>query len=195
MDRLVFVTNNPHKLEEVKEIIEGENLYSIKIISLGDIGCTEEIAETSSTLEGNASQKAFYIYNKYGVDCFADDTGLEVEALDGKPGVYSARYAGEEKDADKNMNKVLDRLSKSINKKARFRTVISLIINGKEKIFEGIVNGVIINEKRGKQGFGYDPVFLPEGYTQTLAEMPLELKNKISHRFHAVRRMIGYLKR
>ena len=195
MDRLVFVTNNPHKLEEVKDIIEDENLYSFKLISLGEIGCAEEIEETSSTLEGNASQKANYIYNKYGVDCFADDTGLEVEALNGEPGVYSARYAGEEKDADKNMNKVLGRLSKSINKKARFRTVISLIINGEEKIFEGIVNGVIINEKRGKQGFGYDPVFLPEGYTQTLAEMPLELKNKISHRFHAVRRMIAYLKR
>lgn len=195
MNRLVFVTNNPHKLEEVKDIIEDENLYSIKLISLGDISCTEEIAETSSTLEGNASQKANYIYNKYGVDCFADDTGLEVQALDGKPGVYSARYAGEEKDADKNMNKVLDQLRTSTNKKARFRTVISLIVNGDEKIFEGIVNGVIIKEKRGKKGFGYDPVFLPEGYTQTLAEMPLEQKNKISHRFHAIRKMIGYLKR
>lgn len=195
MDRLVFVTNNPHKLEEVKEIIEGENLYSIKLLSLADIGCTEEIAETSPTLEGNASQKAFYIYNKYGVDCFADDTGLEVEALDGKPGVYSARYAGEDKDADKNMNKVLDQLEDSINKKARFRTVISLIIDGDEKIFEGVVNGVIIKEKRGKKGFGYDPVFLPDGYTQTLAEMPFEQKNKISHRFHAMRRMIGYLKK
>jgi len=195
MDRLVFVTNNLHKLEEVKEIIEAENLYSFKLISLGELGCTEEIAETSSTLEGNASQKANYIHNKYGIDCFADDTGLEVEALDGEPGVYSARYAGEEKDADKNMNKVLDRLGNSLNKKARFRTVISLIINGEEKIFEGIVNGVILNEKRGKKGFGYDPVFLPEGYTQTLAEMPLELKNKISHRFHAVQRMIEYLKR
>ncbi len=195
MDRLVFVTNNPHKLEEVKEIIEGENLYSIKLLSLADIGCTEEIAETSPTLEGNASQKAFYIYNKYGVDCFADDTGLEVEALDGKPGVYSARYAGEDKDADKNMNKVLDQLEDSINKKARFRTVISLIIDGNEKIFEGVVNGVIIKEKRGKKGFGYDPVFLPDGYTQTLAEMPFEQKNKISHRFHAMRRMIGYLKK
>ncbi len=195
MNRLVFVTNNPHKLEEVKDIIEDENLYSIKLISLDDIGCTEEIAETSLTLEGNASQKANYIYNKYGVDCFADDTGLEVEALAGEPGVYSARYAGEDKDADKNMNKVLDRLGNSTNKKARFRTVISLIVNGDEKIFEGIVNGVIIKEKRGKKGFGYDPVFLPDGYTQTLAEMPLEQKNKISHRFHAIRKMIGYLKR
>ncbi len=187
---LVFATNNKHKLEEIQAILSG----SIKLLSLKDIGCIEDIPEDRPTLEGNASQKAFYVYNNYGYNCFADDTGLEIDALNGEPGVFSAHYAGEEKNAEANMNKVLNKLTKIKNRKARFRTVISLVIDGSEKQFEGIVEGTILSGKRGGSGFGYDPVFLPTGYSETFAEMNLTAKNKISHRARAVEKLALYLK-
>jgi len=186
---LVFATNNPHKLEEIKKAV-GENF---KILSLADINCTDEIPETADTLEGNASQKSFYIYNKYGKNCFADDTGLEIEALDGKPGVYSARYAGPGHDHEKNMDKVLSELKDVKNRKARFRTVISLLLNGEETFFEGIVNGTILSERHGGKGFGYDPIFQPDGYNKSFAMMDLDEKNEISHRGRAVRKLVKYL--
>ncbi|VAW12255.1 Nucleoside 5-triphosphatase RdgB (dHAPTP, dITP, XTP-specific) [hydrothermal vent metagenome] len=187
--KLVFATNNPHKLHEIQNILGDD----FEIISLQDIGCHEEIPEEQPTLEGNASQKAFYVYNNYGYNCFADDTGLEIEALNNEPGVYSARYAGEGKNPEDNMNKVLHKLAKIKNRKARFRTVISLVVNGKETQFEGIVNGHILNEKRGQGGFGYDPAFQPDGYDQTFAEMGMEEKNRISHRGKAVKKLVEYL--
>jgi XTP/dITP diphosphohydrolase len=187
---LVFATNNNHKLEELQAIL-GKHF---KLLSLKDIGCNEDIPEDQDTLEGNASQKAFYVYNKYGLNCFADDTGLEIEALNGEPGVYSARYAGEEKSALANMNKVLDKMAKIKDRNARFRTVISLVTGGLEKQFEGIVEGEILSEKRGKSGFGYDPIFQPNGFSQTFAEMNMEDKNKISHRGRAVEKLVHYLK-
>ncbi|WP_167617038.1 non-canonical purine NTP diphosphatase [Maribellus sediminis] len=187
---LVFATNNQHKLKELQAILGNE----FHLLSLKDIGCDEDIPEEQPTLEGNASQKAFYIFDKYGYNCFADDTGLEIEALNGEPGVYSARYAGEEKSAEANMKKVLEKMAKINQRNARFRTVISLIINGEEKLFEGIVNGEILKEKRGNSGFGYDPVFLPEGKEQSFAEMDLAEKNKISHRGRAVQKLVEYLK-
>ncbi|MCD4730501.1 MAG: non-canonical purine NTP pyrophosphatase, partial [Bacteroidales bacterium] len=159
MIELVFATNNPHKLEEIRAAV-GD---SIKILSLKEIGCLDDIPETAPTLEGNASQKAQFIYQKFGLNCFADDTGLEVEAFDGRPGVYSARYAGPGHDHEKNMDKVLSELEDQQNRKARFRTVISLILDIKEYFFEGIVNGEILKERQGKMGFGYDPIFQPEG--------------------------------
>ncbi|MCK4407191.1 MAG: non-canonical purine NTP diphosphatase [Bacteroidales bacterium] len=189
MKKLIFATNNQHKLEEVSHLIKD----NYKILSLKDINCFEEIPETSDTIKGNASQKSHYIFDKFGIDCFADDTGLEIEVLDGRPGVYSARYAGEEHNFEKNMNKVLAEMRELTNRKARFKTVISLIINGEEIFFKGIINGVILNEKRGKKGFGYDPIFQPIGYNLTFAEMPLEEKNKISHRAIAVRYLVNYL--
>lgn len=188
--KLVFATNNQHKLEELQAMLGDE----IKLLSLKDIGCTEEIPEEQATLEGNALQKSAYIFEKYGLSCFADDTGLEIEALNGEPGVYSARYAGEEKSAEANMNKVLEKLSKINMRKARFRTVISLIINGEENQFEGIVEGEIISEKRGDSGFGYDPIFKPLGFDTTFAEMNLKDKNEISHRGRAVKKLVHYLK-
>ncbi|WP_167611047.1 non-canonical purine NTP diphosphatase [Maribellus sediminis] len=187
---LVFATNNQHKLKELQAILGNE----FRLLSLKDIGCDEDIPEEQPTLEGNASQKSFYIFDKYGYNCFADDTGLEIEALNGEPGVYSARYAGEEKSAEANMKKVLEKMAKINQRNARFRTVISLIINGEEKLFEGIVNGEILTEKRGNSGFGYDPVFLPEGKEQSFAEMDLAEKNKISHRGRAVQKLVEYLK-
>jgi len=187
---LVFATNNRHKLEELQAIIGNK----IKLLSLKDIGCTDEIPEDHPTLEGNASQKAFYVYNKFGYNCFADDTGLEIEALNGEPGVYSARYAGEEKSAEANMNKVLDKLAKIKDRKARFRTVISLVIHGAENQFEGVVEGEILTEKRGFSGFGYDPIFQANGFSQTFAEMDLGEKNKISHRGRAVEKLVVHLK-
>lgn len=187
---LVFVTNNSHKINEIKNIIGKE----IEISGLKDIGFSGDIAEDCDTLEGNASQKAFFIYNKYHCDCFADDTGLEIEALDGRPGVYSARYAGEKCDFDDNMNKVLDELKGIENRKARFRTIISLIINGNEILFEGIINGKILKEKSGIKGFGYDPIFQPDAYNISFAEMNLDEKNKISHRGLATQKLIDYLK-
>jgi XTP/dITP diphosphohydrolase len=189
MKKLIFATNNQHKLEEVSHLIKG----NYKILSLKDINCFEEIPETSDTIKGNASQKSHYIYDKFGIDCFADDTGLEIEALDGRPGVYSARYAGEEHNFEKNMNKVLAEMNGITNRKARFKTVISLILNGKENFFEGIIYGIILTEKRGQEGFGYDPIFQPIGYNLAFAEMPLEEKNKISHRAIAIQNLVNYL--
>ncbi len=186
---LVFATNNKHKLEELQAIL-GDR---IKLLSLNDIGCDEEIPEEQPTLEGNARQKSMYIFEKFNYPCFADDTGLEIEALNGEPGVYSARYAGEEKSAEANMIKVLAKMAKINNRNARFRTVISLIINGNEKQFEGIVEGKILEEKRGNSGFGYDPIFQPAGFDQTFAEMKLDDKNKISHRGRAVEKLVKYL--
>jgi len=190
MMELVFATNNRHKLDEIQAIL-GDR---IKLLSLKDIGCNEEIPEEQETLEGNAAQKAFYVYNKFAYNCFADDTGLEIEALNGEPGVYSARYAGEERSAEANMDKVLAGLFKINNRNARFRTVISLVIDGTETQFEGVVDGKILNEKRGKSGFGYDPIFQPTGFSETFAEMNLTDKNKISHRGRAVEKLIQYLK-
>jgi len=187
---LVFATNNKHKVDELQAIL-GDR---IKLLSLKEIGCDEDIPEEQETLEGNASQKAFYIYNKFGKNCFADDTGLEIEALNGEQGFYSGWYEGEEKSAEANMDKVLAGLIKINNRNARFRTVISLVINGNETQFEGVVEGKILDEKLGKSGFGYDPIFQPKGFTQTFAEMNLTDKNKISHRGKAVEKLIRYLK-
>lgn len=186
---LVFATNNPHKLEELQSILG----HHFKLLSLADIGCTEDIPEEQPTLEGNASQKAFYIFDKYGFNCFADDTGLEIEALNNEPGVYSARYAGEEKNSQANMDKVLKNLFKINHRKARFRTVISLVIDGNEHQFEGIVEGSIQREKTGSSGFGYDPIFQPSGFNKSFAEMNLAEKNKISHRGRAVEKLVHYL--
>jgi len=189
MKKLVFATNNKHKLQEIRSILDGK----IEILSLQDIGCLADIPETGETLEENARIKAFFVHSQYGMDCFADDTGLEIEALDGRPGVHSARYAGEECIAGNNIEKVLRELQGQSNRHARFRTVICLIENGEENYFEGIVEGNIIDEKRGQDGFGYDPVFVPEGYQTTFAEMPLGEKNKISHRGHATAKLIAWL--
>ncbi|MGQ1788269.1 MULTISPECIES: non-canonical purine NTP diphosphatase [unclassified Saccharicrinis] len=188
--KLVFATNNLNKLEELQHILGS----SIELKSLDDIGCNTEIPETGMTLEENATQKSRFIYDTYHLDCFADDTGLEIEALNGEPGVYSARYAGKEKDAVKNMRKVLDRMTGIKNRKSRFRTVISLIIDGTEHQFEGIVNGTIKRNESGSKGFGYDPIFVPEGYDISFAEMELTEKNKISHRARAVVKLVDFLK-
>ncbi|HPR32980.1 MAG TPA: non-canonical purine NTP diphosphatase, partial [Prolixibacteraceae bacterium] len=187
--KLVFATNNKHKLEEIRELLN----RNFELLSLADIGCTVEIPEDQDTLEGNASQKSHYIYENYGYSCFADDTGLEVEALNNAPGVHSARYAGPQRNARDNTQKLLSRLHKIKNRNARFRTVISLVIDGKEILFEGVVNGTILEHEKGEQGFGYDPVFQPDGYTLSFAEMDLNEKNKISHRGHAFRKMTDYL--
>ena len=189
MKDLVFATNNPNKLKEIRQII-GDRF---NILSLEDIKCFEEIDETADTLEGNALIKAQYIKDKYGFDCFADDTGLEVEALDNAPGVYSARYAGEEKDPKQNMKKLIAELSGKDNRKARFRTVIALILNGETELFEGIVEGRITEQESGNEGFGYDPIFVSEDYTVTFAEMSSADKNKISHRERAVAKLINHL--
>ncbi len=185
----VIATNNAHKLKEIIHII-GDNFV---IHSLADINCQEEIPETADTLEGNALQKARYIHSHYGLDCFADDTGLEVEALNNAPGVYSARYAGPGHDSEANMNKLLHELQGKQNRKARFRTVIALIMDGKEYLFEGIINGNITQEKKGDSGFGYDPIFQPDGYEQTFAELGDDIKNKISHRALAVHKLAEFL--
>lgn len=189
MKKFVFATNNAHKLEEVKAIIGTK----IEILGLKDIGCQADIPETADTLEGNALLKARFVYNKYGCDCFADDTGLEVEALDGAPGVYSARYAGEGHNSEANMRKLLHELEGADNRRARFRTVFALILNGKEHLFEGIVNGQIAPSRRGTAGFGYDPVFIPDGQALTFAEMDSALKNSISHRALAVKKLCKFL--
>ena len=188
--KLVFATNNAHKLEEIAAIL-GEK---IELLSLKDIECTADIPETANTLEGNATQKAEYIYQQYGLDCFADDTGLEVEALDGAPGVFSARYAGEGHNSEDNMQKLLQNLQGVTNRKAQFRTVICLIWDDKKYLFEGICKGEIIEEKRGNAGFGYDPIFVPEGYDQTFAELGNDIKNSISHRAKAVELLCNFLK-
>ena len=188
--KLVFATNNRHKLYEVRAIVGDK----VEVLSLNDIGCHDDIPETADTLQGNALIKARYIYEKFGVDCFADDTGLEVEALDGAPGVYSARYAGEECDSEANMQKLLHNLTGKSNRNAQFRTVIALIIKGEEKLFNGIVKGTITEEKRGDSGFGYDPVFVPEGFSESFAQMSGDMKNSISHRYRATRELSNYLK-
>lgn len=188
--KIVFATNNKNKVKEIKALLPKD----IEILSLKDIGCTEDIEETENTIEGNARLKADYITKNYGYDCFADDTGLEVDALGGKPGVFSARYAGEDGNAGRNIEKLLSELQGQENRSARFRTVISLIIKGKAVHFEGIVEGAIIHERRGADGFGYDPVFLPDGYDKTFAEMDLGLKNSISHRGRAMRKLIEHLR-
>ena len=208
MNKIVFATNNQHKLEEIRSILGDD----FEVLSLSDIGCHEDIPETSDTLEGNATQKAQYVFDKYGYDCFADDTGLEVDALGGEPGIYSARYAaldGDDSishDSEANMAKLLRKLEGVENRKARFRTVIALITTkdnspsliGREGVglllFEGIVNGSIISERRGGEGFGYDPIFQPEGYDKTFAELGSEIKNHISHRARAVEKLAHYLK-
>ncbi|MBK6347935.1 MAG: non-canonical purine NTP diphosphatase [Bacteroidales bacterium] len=190
MKSIVFATNNAHKIAEIQDILSDD----IKIIPLSEIGCTEDIPETSLTIEGNASQKAHYVNDKYKVDCFADDTGLEVDALGGKPGVNSARYAGPGHDFEANVTKLLKDLNGQLSRRARFRTVISLVTDDNETLFDGVINGIIINERRGSKGFGYDPVFIPDGYQQTFAEMSPELKNTISHRAIATRKLIKYLK-
>ncbi|MDR1724708.1 MAG: non-canonical purine NTP diphosphatase [Tannerella sp.] len=190
MKTIVFATNNSHKLDEVRAIVSD----SIEIVGLKDIGCNDDIAETADTLEGNALLKARYVKERFGYDCFADDTGLEVEALGGEPGVRSARYAGDAHDSEANIVKLLKALEGATNRKARFRTVISLIINGEEKFFEGIVEGRIIEEKRGKSGFGYDPVFIPDGYDETFAQLGADIKNGISHRAVASGKLAEYLK-
>jgi len=187
--KIVFATNNQHKLKELQQILS----MKFELLSLDDMKCFEEIPETSSTIEGNSMQKAEYVYNKFKMDCFADDTGLEIEALDGRPGVNSARYAGDERDMDKNIEKVFSELENANNRNARFKTVISLFLNGKKHQFEGIVNGKIIKDKKGQSGFGYDPVFVPNGYDITFAEMDAELKNKISHRGIAVQKLLRFL--
>ena len=189
MENIVFATNNTHKLEEVRAIL-GD---SLQILSLQDIGCLEDIPETADTLEGNALLKAEYVYEHYGYDCFADDTGLEVETLDNAPGIYSARYAGPQKSDRDNMEKLLFKLTKKSSRSARFRTVIALIKEGKQYLFEGIVRGKIIEELRGDAGFGYDPIFMPEGYEQTFAELGNKIKNTISHRAEAVIKLKNFL--
>lgn len=187
--KLVFATNNQHKLQELNHLLGN----SFELLSLDEIGCREEIPENQETIEGNASEKSFYIYNKYGFNCFADDTGLEIDALNGEPGVYSARYAGEEKSPEKNIELVLQKLAKINNRKARFKTVISLVIDGREIQFEGLVSGEILEEKRGTTGFGYDPIFKPDESPFSFAEMTMEEKGKISHRGRAVQKLVEYL--
>lgn len=187
--KLVFATNNQHKLDEVRKVVTGD----FEIVSLSEIDCHDDIPETADTLEGNALQKARYIKEHFGYDCFADDTGLEVEALNNAPGIYSARYAGPEHDSEANMNKLLQKMKDKENRKAQFRTAIALILNGKEYLFEGIVRGSIITEKRGNSGFGYDPIFVPENYTETFAELGNDIKNQISHRAEAVKKLIEFL--
>ncbi|MFV0289824.1 MAG: non-canonical purine NTP diphosphatase [Mangrovibacterium sp.] len=190
MMKLVFATNNLNKLREVQAMLP----ESIELLSLADIDCKEDIPETQPTIEGNALQKARYIYQNYHYNCFADDTGLEIDALDGEPGVYSARYAGEAKNSDANMQKVLDNLQLQTNRKAQFKTIFALIIDGEEQLFEGIVRGEILEKRTGTLGFGYDPIFQAENTNQSFAEMSLDLKNKISHRAIATQKLVAYLK-
>lgn len=190
MKKLVFATNNPHKLEEIRAILGSK----LEILSLADIGCDADIPETAETLEGNALIKAHYVYDNYKLDCFADDTGLEVDALHGLPGVHTARYAYPDRhDPEANMIKLLEALRENNDRNARFRTVIALIEKGKEHLFEGVVEGVIAREKSGTQGFGYDPVFIPEGDSKTFAELGEDIKNTISHRARAVQKLAEYL--
>ena len=187
--KLVFATNNLHKLEEVSAILGNQ----IELLSLNDINCHVDIPETADTLEGNALLKSRFIYENYGMNCFADDTGLEVEALEGAPGVYSARYAGDGHNSEANMIKLLDNLKEKKNRKAQFRTAISLIIDEKEYLFEGIIKGEIGTIKKGDSGFGYDPIFVPEGYNETFAELGSDIKNKISHRALAINKLCEFL--
>jgi XTP/dITP diphosphohydrolase len=189
--KLVFATNNLNKLAEIRMLVPS----SIEILSLKDIKCNEELPETSDNIEDNSSQKAYFVYDNYGYNCFADDTGLEIEALDGRPGVYSARYAGEDCVSEDNMQKVLGEMQGEDNRDACFRTIISLVIDGKEFQFEGQVDGQIIPEKWGDKGFGYDPIFLPDGFEESFAQMSVQRKNEISHRGLAVKQLIEFLKK
>jgi XTP/dITP diphosphohydrolase len=188
--KLVFATNNKNKILEVQQLLP----ESIEIISLESIGCFEEIPETADTIEENAILKANYITHNYGYDCFADDTGLEVDALNGAPGVFSARYAGEQRNSDDNMNKLLEALDNNPNRKAQFKTVITLNLNGKQHLFTGIAQGEITLNKTGNEGFGYDPIFKPEGYEHTFAQLSLQEKGAISHRGKAMEQLIVFLK-
>ena len=190
INKIVFATGNPNKLKEINSAING-----FKIVGLKDLGITEEIPETGDTLMKNALQKAKYVYNKTGLDCFSDDTGLEIEALNCRPGVYSAMYAGPDCNAENNIRKILQELEESTNRKAQFKTVIALILNGKEYFFEGVVSGVILKERSGKGGFGYDPIFRPVGYEESFAEMTIDQKSEISHRGLAVKKLINFLAR
>lgn len=190
MNKLVFATNNKNKLAEVASQLGAD----YKLITLEELGCTEELAETADTLEGNAWQKARYVAQTYGVSCFADDTGLEIECLNGEPGVFSARYAGPQKNADDNMALVLEKMKDKRNRKAKFRTAIALILNGEEHLFEGEVVGSITEAKSGVKGFGYDPIFMPEGYNKTFAAFTMKEKNAISHRGRAVAKLVEFLK-
>ena len=187
--KIVFATNNPNKLKEIQSLIPKE----IEIISLNEIGCNEDIPETGDTLEANAFQKAHYIKDNFNYDCFADDTGLEIDELNGDPGVYSARYAGPERNANANMNKVLNELKGKKNRKAQFRTAIALILKGEEHLFEGKVEGYISKDKQGNEGFGYDPIFIPENDIRSFAQMSMQEKGVISHRGRAVRKLVAYL--
>jgi XTP/dITP diphosphohydrolase len=187
--KLCFATNNKHKLEEVAKAVGNR----FKILSLEELSVLEELPETQDTLEGNALQKALYVFNKTSLPCFADDSGLEVEALNGAPGVYSARYAGPQRSSNDNIRKLLETLKSEQNRKARFRTVIALVGLGEHKLFEGVVSGVITERETGDGGFGYDPIFLPNGFQRTFAEMSVEEKNNLSHRGHAVSKLVRYL--
>ena len=187
--KIVFATNNPNKLKEIQSLIPKE----IEIISLKEIGCNEDIPETGDTLEANAFQKAHYIKDNFNYDCFADDTGLEIDELNGHPGVYSARYAGPERNANANMNKVLNELKGKKNRKAQFRTAIALILKGEEHLFEGKVEGYISKDKQGNEGFGYDPIFIPENNIRSFAQMSMQEKGAISHRGRAVKKLVTYL--
>ncbi|MCF0210838.1 MAG: non-canonical purine NTP diphosphatase [Bacteroidales bacterium] len=189
MREIIIATHNQHKIDEIQQMVKGK----IEIVSLKSLGENKDIPETGDTLRENARQKARYVFDKFHKDCFADDTGLEVEALDNRPGVYSARYAGEHCSFDDNIDKLLDELSGKTNRKACFRTVICLIENGEEKYFEGVCKGNITTERYGNKGFGYDPVFIPEGFGESFAEMSGEDKNKISHRGLATKKLIDYL--
>ncbi len=189
MKEIVFATNNRHKLDEVQGLLKN----SVTLRTLEEIGCREELAETQATLEGNALQKARYVYDTYGVVCFADDTGLEVDALNGEPGVFSARYAGPQRNSEDNIDLLLNRLRNKADRRARFRCVIALVGQGGSKLFEGTVYGRILELRRGNGGFGYDPVFLPDHSEKTLAELTREEKNRISHRGEAVRKLVTYL--
>lgn len=188
--KLVFATNNLNKLKEARAILQDK----VEVVSLADINCHDDIPETAQTLEGNALIKAKYVFDHFHLDCFSDDTGLEIDALNGEPGVYSARYAGTDKDSEANMKKVLDKLNGISNRKAHFRTVIALIIDGKEYSFDGIIKGEITTEKNGTSGFGYDPIFRPSQSKYTFAEMPAEEKNHISHRALALQKLNDFIK-
>lgn len=186
---LVFASNNINKIKEIQQLVPPE----IQILSLEDIGCNVDIPETANTIEGNAILKANYITEQYGYACFADDSGLEIDALNGAPGVYSARYAGSQRNDEDNMNKVLEKLQNESNRKANFKTVIALNMNGEQHLFTGIIKGKIISEKRGTNGFGYDPIFVADGYTKTFAELSMEEKSAISHRGKAVKQLVDFL--
>lgn len=188
---LVFATNNTHKLKEIKAMVSG----GVRILSLKDIGCYDELPETSNSIRGNAIQKASYVFEKYGMNCFADDTGLEIDALQGRPGVYSSRFAGVRATDEENVTKVLREMNGMESRKARFKTIIALITVMEQKYYEGIIEGLIATEPRGHEGFGYDPVFCPEGNEKTFAEMSGEEKNKVSHRARATQQLIDYLNR